>query len=187
VAVQILRIYDSLRRPPNWTDLVQHGRFVAFSKNIDSGVPCDAEGQPFASPNDATLLVFEAFDEARRFCEQRVIDYPAIRFDVYDSDGRVNPPLLTIVNPSRAGALDEHPRTLRRRMQLAMALFAASIVLLVFSYLADKEGVLVVPTFLAISFIVAAVRLLLVNIGVRDAERVRQARVARSLSRRDGD
>ena len=101
--------------------LVRPGQFVVFSKDAATGVSCDAEGREFASASEASLLVFDALEDARDFCERRVTDQPSIQFDLYDSDGKANPPLMTIVNASRAERRDEHPRAFRRRRRLRSA------------------------------------------------------------------
>ncbi len=181
--MQILRIHDPLRRPPHWTDIVKPGQFVAFSTDTTTGVSCDADGRAFASAPEASLLVFDALEDARAFCEQRVTDLPSIQFDLYDSDGKANSPLMTIVNAARAATRDEHPRAFRRRRLIAIGLTAFAVVFLILGYFMDRDGTFVLPWVLGISLFVAAGRLLLMNLGIRDAERERQKRLARLPTR----
>ena len=159
------------------------GQFVVFSKDAVTGVPCDAEGREFASASDATLLVFDELEDAREFCERRVADQPSIQFDLYDSDGKANPPLMTIVNASRAERRDEHPQAFRRRRRIAVGLIVFTVVFLIFGYVVDKDGTFVLPFVLGVPLLVAAGRLLLMNLGIRDTERERQKRLARVPSR----
>jgi hypothetical protein len=179
--VQVLKLYDRQRRPPNWTDIVKPGQFVAFAKDLDSGVPCDDEGRRLATESDATCVVFDSLDDARRFAEERTAHHASLRFDIFDAEGRANPPLLTVVSPHRAHTLDNTPHALRRRSRIAAGLFIASIPLFAFQYWGDTEGVFVLPMIIGINLIVAAGRLVLMNLGIREAERRRQERVADAL------
>jgi hypothetical protein len=182
-SVDVLRLYDAARRPPNWTDIIRPGQFAAFAKDLVTGRPCDQDGQPFARVEDATVLVFESIDSANSFCEDRVRTAPSIVFDIFDADGRTQPPLLTIVNSSRAESLDESPGRLRRRGCLAYGLLCASVALFAYQYWADTEGVFILPMFLGINLVMAAGRLLLMNLGAKGAERRRQERLPRARSR----
>lgn len=175
--MQVLKLYDPSRRPANWTDLLTSGQFAALSKDLDLGVACDHEGRAFADVRATTCVVFDSLDEARRFCEGRVLERPSLQFDVFDSEGRAHPPLITIVSPARAESLDDSPRIRRRRTRIAYALIAAAIVLFAVQYWGDTEGVFVLPMFLGINLLVAAARLLLMNVGARDADRERNRRL----------
>jgi hypothetical protein len=92
-----LRLFDPDRRPTSWTEIVQAGQYVAFSKTIDPGASCDIDGRPFASAEDATCLIFDRLEAARGFCEEQVVRVPRVRFEIFDSTGRANAPLLVIV------------------------------------------------------------------------------------------
>lgn len=181
--MQVLRLYDPSRRPPSWTDIIRDGEFAAFAKNLDTEAPSDHDGHPVAAVTDATCVLFDSLEDARRFCEERTQHNPSIRFDVFDSTGRVNPPLLTIVNPLRADRLDDNPRALRRRARLGYALILGSLPLFAFQYWGDTEGVFILPMFLGINLLIAGGRLLLMNVGSKDAERRRQERLSQVRSR----
>jgi hypothetical protein len=85
--MQLLRLYDPDRRPPNWTDIIRPGQFAAFARHVEGGGPCDADGRPFASSDLVTCLIFDELDYAARFCEERVTEVPSVRFEVFDSAG----------------------------------------------------------------------------------------------------
>jgi len=51
---------------------VTERQIAALVTRIDSGLPCDAEGKPFANELDATCIVFDSFSDARAFSEQAV-------------------------------------------------------------------------------------------------------------------
>ena len=181
--MQVVKLYDSGRRPPSWTDIIRRGQFVAFAKDLDTGGPRDDEGRRFAAPSDTTCVIFDSLEEARRVCEERTARYPSLQFDIFDSDGRANPPLLTIVSPLSAHRLEENPRAVERRKRLAVALSLGSLPLFAYQYWGDTEGVFVLPMFLGINMLIAAGRLFLMNIGIKDAERRRQERLATATDR----
>lgn len=173
--MEVLRLYDPDRRPQSWTDIIRPSQFAVFSKDAESGATCDAEGKPLASPSDASCLVFERLDEARTFCEERVRQLPHVRFEVFDAAGRTNPPLVTIVSPSRADALAGQPRGMRMRKLVALGLLVAAPPLFWIDY--EKGGMLILPTFLGINLIIIAARLLFMNLSIRESERARQRRL----------
>lgn len=160
--MQALQIFDPDRRPANWAEIIRPGQFVAF-----------------ATPSDGTCVLFDSLDETRAFCEGAVLAAPATRFDVFDAEGRANPPLLTVVHPSRAQGLDSHPRTLHKRRVIAWLLIAGGALLLIYTYwkFADVEAIF--PGVIGINLLLAGGRLLWYNLAVRETERARGERLAR--------
>lgn len=163
--------------------IVQPGQFVAFAKNLDSNIPCDTDGRPFSDPEQGTCVVFDSLAQARAFGDAAVVRTASLRIDVFDAEGRANPPLLTIVHPSRAQEADTHPRVLRRRRFIAWALIAGGIPLVVFAYLEYGDRDIILPAFIGINMIIAAGRLLWFNLAVRETERVRHDRLQQHHSR----
>jgi hypothetical protein len=178
--VLILRLHDAERRPPDWTDLVRPGQFVTFAKLAAGGTACDADGRPFSSPGTATCIVFDRLDEAQRFCERQTALHSSIQFDIFDAEGRVNPPLLTIVHASRQGQSEAHPGTIKRRTRIAVALILVAVPLLGFGWYIFGEPRSIFPIVIGVNLLVAASRLLLMNLGAKEAERIRQQRVLES-------
>ena len=175
--VQVVRIHDPQRRPSSWTEIIEAGQFVAFARDAESGAPCDEEGRPFADAASATCLIFDSLPEASAFCESAVARSVSLQFDVFDSEGRAHPPLLTFVHPSRAHAQETHPRALARRRLIAWALIAAGIPLIVYAYARHTEREIILPAFIGINMLIAAGRLLWLNLGIRETERERLARL----------
>jgi hypothetical protein len=180
-----VRLFDPGRRPTSWTEIVHPGQYVVFSKTIDTGASCDAEGQPFASVEDATCLIFDGLKAARAFCEEQVVQAPRVRFDIFDSTGRANAPLLVIVHPSRAAKLEGNPRGIRVRTRAAVALMTVAAALFWYDYQHDK-GVLIFPTIIGINLVVVAARLIQLNGSYAHAERHRQQRLAEHVGREAG-
>ena len=148
-----------------------------FAKDLDTRLPCDAKGQPFPAATAATCLVFDSLDEARRFSEAQVLETEQIQFEVFDAQGRSNPPLLTILHPQRAAKQDAHPRTLRRRRTVAWSLIAGGVPLLFLSYWLNQFGHAIFPGFIGLNMVLAGGRLLWFNLALTEAERTRQERV----------
>jgi hypothetical protein len=181
--VLTLRLFDRDRQPPDWTEIIRPGQYVAFSKVIDTGGSCDQDGRPFASAADATCLLFDSLTEARGFCEEQVTRAPAVRFEIFDSAGRRDPPLLVIVHPSRIAALEGNPRGMRVRKWAASLLLVGAVPLFWYDYQHD-QGMLIFPTVLGINMVIIAARLMQLNGAYAHAERLRQKRLAEHSAQR---
>lgn len=175
--MQIVRLHDPTRTPASWMQIVAPGQFALFAKDLDSGVPCDTGGRPFTDPAEATCVLCESLADARIVAEGAVAKVPSLQVDVFDAAGRANPPLLTVLHPSRAGDAETHPRVLRRRQLIAWALIAAGIPLIVFAIVERQDREIILPAFLGINMLLAAGRLLWFNLGVRETERSRRERL----------
>jgi hypothetical protein len=160
--VQVLQIHDPNRRPASWSEIVRPWQFVAF-----------------AAPSDGTCILFDSLAEARAYCEAGVQAAPAIQFDVFDAEGRAHPPLLTIVHPSRAHALDTHPRAQHTRRVIGWTLIVAGIPPIIYACWIPTDIEVIFPGFIGINLIIAGGRFLWLNLGVRENERIRQERVHR--------
>ena len=177
--MQELRVHDPDRRPSNWTELIGPRQFVAFAKDVENGVPCDARGRPFADPAQTTCLLFDSLDEARAFCEGAALAAPQVRFDVFDVHGRTNPALLTFVHPLHALSLDTNPRVLHKRRVIAWVLIAAGVPPIIYAFMGEPDIETIFPGVIGINLIVAGGRLLWLNLGIRETERERQERLNR--------
>jgi hypothetical protein len=175
--VEVVRIHDPQRRPGSWTEIIKAGQFAAFAKDAASGAPCDQHGRPFADPALATCMIFESLSDATAFCESAVATSVSLRFDVFDTAGRAQSPLLTFVHPSRAQSQEAHPRALARRRLLAWVLIAAGILLIAYAYVKHAEREIILPAFVGINIVIAGGRLLWLNLGIRETERDRRARL----------
>jgi hypothetical protein len=165
--VQVVRIHDPARRPANWSDIIRPGQFVAF-----------------ATPSDGTCVILDSVDEARAYCAAAVEAAPATRFDVFDAQGRAQPPLLTIVHPSRLHALDTHPRTMHRRRVIGWSLIIGGALLLIWTYWQFPDVEAIFPGVIGINLLLAGGRFLWFNLGVRETERARTERLAQAQSGR---
>ena len=178
--MQIVRLHEPGRRPADWTEIIRPGQFAIFAKEDETGVPCDFDGRRFADAGAATCGIVDAVADARAFCEAAVARQPALRFDVFDADGRLRPPLMTIVHPDRAAKLETSPREMWRRRAIAWTLIVAGIPLMVFAYVEHRERDIILPAFLGINMVLIGGRLLWMNMALRETERAREARLARA-------
>ncbi len=160
--MQVVRIHDASRRPASWAEIIRPGQFVAF-----------------ATPSDGTCVLFDALGEARAYCEAAVLSSPAVRYDVFDAEGRAHPPLLTIVHPSRGQTLDTDPRVQHRRRVIAWALIAVGVVLIIWTYWALHDIEAIFPGVIGLNLLLAGGRMLWYNLGVRETEQARQERLKR--------
>jgi len=172
-----VRLYDPERRPANWTEIIRPGQFVAFAKQVAGGGPCDADGQPFVPSADGTCVIFDGLNEARQFCEAKAQRAPGVRFEIFDAQGRTNPPLLIVVNPAHAATLDCNPHAMRRRKLLGIALAVGAVPLVWYDW--RFGGFMILPTVVGINMLLASARLFQLNLSVKTAERQRQERLAR--------
>jgi hypothetical protein len=171
-----LRLYDRSRTPSSWTEIIRPGQFVAFAKTFETGAPCDAHGRSFGRVEEASCLLFDSLDAAEAFCCEQVNRATNVRFEIYDSAGRAQPPLLVIVHPSRQQQLEGNRRGMRLRTQGAAALFIVAALSFWYDF-QHGPGVQFFPTLLGINLVVVALRLLQLNGSYAHAERVRQRRL----------
>ena len=153
-----VKVYDEARQPQNWNALLTPSQCAVFFKRIDSEAPLLPSGASVARFRDCTFLLFDSLEEARRLCEAKVRDYPHMRCEIFDWRGKAQPPLLTIVHPGVAEKGELSAGSVRKRKILAILLFIGALPLFLFD--TRSEGVLVFPTFLAISMILAVLRIL---------------------------
>ncbi len=176
--MDVLRLYDASRRPASWTEIIRPGQVAVFAKLLDSGVPCTVEGEPFATAESGTCAVFDGLDEAREWCEAGVLRTPSVRFDIFDHAGRAQPPLLTVVHPSRRESMEGGATELRRRSRIAMTLIAGGVPLMLFAYSISGERDPILPGFVGLNMVLIALRLFWMNLASREVERNRVARLA---------
>lgn len=160
--MEVIGIHDAARKPASWSEIIRPGQFVAF-----------------AAPSDGTCILFDSLAEARAYCDAAVQSAPGARYDVFDAEGRANPPLLTIVHPSHAHTLDDHPRALHQRRVIGWALIAAGIPLIIYACWIPTDIEVIFPGVIGINLLIAGGRYLWFNLGVRENERARQERVDR--------
>jgi len=175
------KVYDDARRPRDWTGLLGPSQCAVFFKRAGSEMPLSPGGGPCAQFRDCTFLLFDSLEEARRFCESQVQQYPYMCCEIFDSKGKAEPPLLVIVHPSVAEKDELSASSVRLRKITAIGLFFAAIPLFWWDWRAN--GVLVLPTFLGLTVIVAGLRILHWNMARTELIREQEKRVEAHLRR----
>ena len=157
---------------------------AAFLKDRMTSAILALSGQPCRSAN-ATCIVFDTLDSAEAFCEAKVGELPDVRCEIYDSAGLANPALLMIVHPDHQKQGDTGSSWSRRRRPIAVVLFSAAGPLIWIDV--RRANTLILPTFLAFNCILAGLRLLLWDFGVkeRDEERRKGLEAHRRVERGD--
>ncbi|MFN7993561.1 MAG: hypothetical protein U0Q18_08170 [Bryobacteraceae bacterium] len=170
-----IRLYDPLRNPRDWTDLIHSSQCAAFFKDRVTSAPRTAEGRPFPDNSKTTCLIFDHLDQAQRFCRDKVEAQPGLRCEIYDAEGLAHPPLLVIVHPGRQDQEDTSSRSSRKRRLVATVLVLASGPLIWVDM--RRNFTLVLPTFLALNCIVAGLRFVYWEFATRHREQERRKRL----------
>jgi hypothetical protein len=185
------KVYDKARASPDWTSIVSPTQCAVFFKDFETAAPLSPDGAPISRMTDCTFLVFDRLDEARRFCGTRVAQYLSMCCEIFGSEGKAKPPLLTIVYPSMAEKDELSLTWLRRRKVMAILCFLAAVPLFVWDSRAEWASIL--PSVIAFNLIFFGLRLLYWNTarGSRDREHARHLedhlrRETHSLSNAEG-
>ena len=173
-AFREFKVNDKTRQGRDWMSLVGPTQCAVFFKDFQTAAPLSREGATFDKMTDCTFLVFDQFEDARRFCEAQVQQYTSMCCEVFDSDGKAKPPLLVVVNPSLAEKDELSGSRVRRCKIMAMASVVCAIPLLEWDW--RTGSYLILPTVVAINLIFLGLRLLYWNTarGDRSKEQVRR-------------
>jgi hypothetical protein len=176
--VEVVRVYDASRRPPDWTDIIRPGQFAIFAADAASGAACDMDGARCAD-GAASCAIVDSIDEARMVCDDALARHPSLRLDVFDADGRARPPLLTVLHSDRAATLEQSPAQMRRRQIIAWTLIVLGIPQVIYAWIEfdNRERDIVLPAFVGLNMILFGARLLWMNLALRETERTREERL----------
>jgi hypothetical protein len=175
------KIYDKTRQGRDWMSLLAPHACAVFFKDFQSGAPLSREGLAFDRVKDCTFLLFDGLEDARRFCEAQVKQYPAICCEIFDFEGKAKPPLLVVVHPSVAERDELSESSVRRRKIVAMVAFACAVPLLAGNWRTAADWIL--PTVVGINLIVFGLRLLYWNTGRNDRLKAQTLRLESHLQR----
>lgn len=176
-----IKVYDDARRPREWPALLTPSQCAVFFKRINSEIPLLPDGTAVARFRDCTFLLFDSLEEARRLCEARVREHPHMCCEIFDCKGKAQPPLLTIVHPSVVEKDELSAQSVRKRKIAAIILFVGALPLF---WLDQRSGgVLVLPTFLALTMIGIGLRMLHWNMARGERMKAQEQRVRAHLQR----
>lgn len=178
-AFREFKVYDKTRQGRDWTSLVGPTQCAVFFKDFQTAAPLSRDGTALEKMTDCTFLVFDRFEDARRFCETQVKQHTSMCCEVFDSDGKAKAPLLVVVNPSLAEKDELSASSVRRRKLIAIAAFVCAIPLLVWDWATGSY--LILPTVVGVNLIVLGLRLLYWNSAQSDRSQEQARRLKNHL------
>ena len=176
-----VKVYDDARVPRDWHRLLQPWQCAVLFRRVSSETPVTSDGIAFAHMRDSTFWLFDCLADARAFCEARVREHPEICGEIYDDRGKARPPLALVLAPQAAARDELGASAVRNRKLLASLLILCSLPLFWWDW--RTGGWLVLPTFLGLTMILAAARLLYINLARDEREAGERQRVEGHLAR----
>jgi hypothetical protein len=168
--VQEVPIHDRNRNPPNWTDLIQPTQYAAFLSDADSGAEMTSDGRVLDAGMIRCCLIFDSLAEVEQYCRQKVEQIPTLRCDIFDSHGRANPPVASLVNAGREHKLDS-PKKAQRMMRWGLICMAASLPLFWITW--ARRGEAWIAAFFGVQLAFFGLRLLQWGYGMKEELRNR--------------
>jgi hypothetical protein len=180
-----IKVYDDPRDPREWNALLAPSQCAVFFRRWGSEAPLSPEGVPFARFRDSTFLLFDSLKDARQFCEAKVQKHPEMCCEVFDRFGKARPPLMVIAHPRNATRDEFSISSVRTRAAAAAMLLVTAAVLIWWDQRAG--GWRVAPTYIGMTMILVALRLLYWNRGRTEYTAEQKQRVAEHLAREKRD
>ena len=177
--MQQVLLLDRTRVPPNWTDLIRPGQYAVFLSDIESSAPVSSDGFPVNSASEFFCLIFDSLTDAESYCQRAVSQTRSLKCEIFDSAGRVNPPVAVLVNPEFAHKLDTEASA-RRLVRWGFVAIAISLPLFWYAW-RNNAGVVWWPVFLGINSVFAGLRLIQWGHGLKEELRYRQKEAALRL------
>ncbi|MBI3476642.1 MAG: hypothetical protein HY010_12995 [Acidobacteria bacterium] len=169
-------LYDPNREPASWMEMIQPTQYAVFLCDTENRTELTSDGHSLGPGMTRSCLIFDSLDEAEQYCRRTIADIPRLRCDVFDSRGRVNPPVATFVDPQFEGSLDSEAKA-TRMIRWACLLIAASLPLFWYTWRTRGEGW--VGAFFGVQFVFVALRLL--HWGYSMKEELRNRKVQSDL------
>ncbi|HXO87022.1 MAG TPA: hypothetical protein VN885_00125 [Candidatus Acidoferrales bacterium] len=176
-----VKVYDGARATRDWHRLLQPWQCGVFFRRVNSETCVSADGIAFGRIRDSTFWLFDRLADARVFCETCVREHPEICGEIYDDRGKARPPLVLVLAPQAAARDELGPSAVRNRKLLATLLILCSVLLFWWDW--RTGGRLVLPMFLGIAMILAALRILHMNLARTERATSEQQRIQAHLAR----
>jgi hypothetical protein len=168
--MQEVLLFDRNRKPPVWLDLMHPGQYAVFLSDVETHVGMTSDGRCTGHDVPDTCLIFDSFDDATQYCRSTVQEMARLQCEVFDSQGKANPPVAVFVGPAFARTLESESKG-RRQMWFGLILIVLSPPFFWLDWRADWG--LIVPTFLGIQFILAGLRF--IHLGYSTIEALRRS------------
>jgi hypothetical protein len=179
--VQEVALYDPNRKPASWMEVIQPSQYAVFVCDVETGVELTGDGR-YLNPSltdpgltnsglTHTCLIFDSLEETEQFCRAKIAAIPNLRYEVFDSHGRANPPVATFVSQRYENKL-ESPAKAGRMMRWAFLVIAASFPLFWYTWKTRGEGWL--ASFFGMQLAFAGLRLLHWGYSMKEELRYRE-------------
>jgi len=152
-------------------DLIRPGQYAAFFRDIHIGAEVTEAGAPLSSGEPPSCMIFDLFPEASDYCQRKVSQVSALRCDIFDSHGRVNPPVASFVNKVHSHKLDS-PGKFRRMILIGFVPIAVSLPLFWFTWSRGADTWL--AAFFGVQLVLLGLRLHI--LGLQHADRDRESK-----------
>jgi hypothetical protein len=172
-----LKLFEPSRRPSNWLGHVGENEYALFFKDVKSGQELRADG---SVPRESTCLIAASLDEALDFAQARVDAEPTLRCDIYDSQGKANPPVANIVHQEHK-TQENTEATGWKRIWFGAALIPLGGPMIVYDWQHDWARIW--PAFFGIQIVAAGVRLIVWGMGTIENSRRSAAYLRSKLAR----
>ena len=164
--MQEVLLFDRNRKPAVWLDLMRAGQYAVFMADPETRAGMTSDGRYTGHDLPDTCLIFDSFDEAVEYCRSKVREAARLRCEVFDSQGRANPPAAVFVSPAFAGTVESESKG-RRLIVWGLILVAVSPPLFWLDARADWR--LILPTFLGLQLILAGLRFIQLGFSMKAA------------------
>jgi hypothetical protein len=176
-----IKVYDDSREPRDWNALLSPSQCAVFFRRWGSEAPLSSEGAPFARFRDTTFLLFDSLEDARHFCEAKVQQHADLCCEIFDRTGKARPPLMVVVHPQNVSRDEFSLTSVRKRNVAAALLVLTGIVLVWWDWRIGWW--LVAPTYIGLTMILVALRLLHWNRGRQEYTAEQKKRLEEHLVR----
>ena len=124
--MQEVALYDPHRKPAGWRGVILPSQYAVFLSDVETETELTSDGSYLGPGMPSSCLIFDLLEETERYCRRRVEDIPRLRCDVFDSQGKAQPPLATFVNQRHQDKL-ESPAKAARLMRWSLLPMAAAL------------------------------------------------------------
>jgi len=155
--------------------IIQADQYAVFHRDAKTEVETDAAGRYWHNSANATCLIFDSLEEAESYCVSKVNEIPAVVCEVYDSAGKANPPLRSVVNQLSTRYMRESASAGRRRIWLGWLLCIGSPPLFWIDW--RSHGELIIPSIIGFNLLFIGFRLMIWGYGTVHNNRKTQRRI----------
>lgn len=165
MSLREVKLFDAERRPPHWMGHIHDGEYALFFKDVRSGQELDSNGD---LPKDSVCLIAASLEEALDFAQARVDETHSLRCDIYDAQGKANPPVASIVHQNNK-SLENTAATGWKRIWFGIALLPVGAPMILYDW--HRDWALIWPAFFGIQIVAAGVRLIVWGTGTIENSR----------------